>query len=215
MSELSAPHFSGAPRISRRRAIVAVVAGLLVTGVLIGGLWALIAPSIHGVVALNHEGERLHDYLGNEADHFFVAAFLMLGIVTVFAVVAAVLVWQWRAHRGPGMVAALSIGVIGAAAAAAGVAAALVHLRYGTVDITGAPVTVDKPVHYFTQAPPVFFGHAPLQVACTVLLPAAAAALVYALLVAAAGRDDLDAYPPVDSPQPPAAVAVSPGAAAS
>ena len=215
MKELSAPQFSGAPRISRRRAIVAVVTGLLVTGVLIGGLWALIAPSIHGVVVVNHEGERLHDYLGNEAEHFFVAAFLMLGFLTVFAVVAAVLVWQWRAHRGPGMVAALSIGVIAAAAAAAGVGAALVHLRYGAVDAAGAPVTADKPVHYFTEAPPVFFGHAPLQIACTVLLPAAAAALVYALLVAAAGRDDLDAYPPVDSPQSPAAATVSPGGVAS
>ncbi|EUA68475.1 hypothetical protein I553_3940 [Mycobacterium xenopi 4042] len=51
-------------------------------------------------MALTHEGERVHDYLGNEADHFFVAAFLMLGLLTVVAVVASVLVWEWRAHRG-------------------------------------------------------------------------------------------------------------------
>ncbi|EUA41487.1 hypothetical protein I552_0016 [Mycobacterium xenopi 3993] len=44
-----------------------VVAGR--RGVVIGALWAWIAPPIHGVVALTHEGERVHDYLGNEADH--------------------------------------------------------------------------------------------------------------------------------------------------
>jgi hypothetical protein len=43
---------SGAPRTSRRRAIVAVAAGLLPAGALTGGLWAWIAPPIHGVVAL-------------------------------------------------------------------------------------------------------------------------------------------------------------------
>ena len=72
-----APAF-GAPRTSRRRAIAAIVAGLLPAGVLVGGLWAWLAPPIHGVVALTHDGERLHDYLGGESDHFFVAAFLML-----------------------------------------------------------------------------------------------------------------------------------------
>jgi hypothetical protein len=215
LSEPPAPQFSGAPGTSRRTAIGAVIAGLLVTGVVIGALWALIAPPIHGVVAVNHEGERLQDYLGNEADHFFVAEFLMLGMLTVCAVVAAVLLWQWRAHRGPGMVAGLSIGVVAAAAAAAGVGALLVRVRYGAVDIARAPVTHDHPLHYFVEAPPVFFGHAPLQIACSLLLPVATAALVYALLVAAATRDDLGGYPAVDSPQPVTAVAVSPGQSAS
>jgi hypothetical protein len=73
--------------------------------VLIGGLWAWIAPAIHGVVAVDHTGERVHDYLGAESEHFFVAAFLMLGLLSVVSVVAPVLVWQWREHRGPGMVA--------------------------------------------------------------------------------------------------------------
>ena len=190
MSERAAPPISHVPRTSRRSAIVAVVAGLLGTGLLLGGLWAAIAPSIHGVVVVNHQGERLHDYLGNEADHFFVAAVLMLGVLTAFAVVAPVLVWQWRAHRGPGMVVGLSVGVIAAAAAASGVGALLVHLRYGTVDIARAPVTADRPVYYFVEAPPVYFGHTALQIACTLLLPAATAALVYALLVAGAVMAD-------------------------
>ena len=57
--------------------------GLAVAGALVGALWAWLAPPIHGVVALTQSGERVHDYLGNEADHFFVAAFLMLGLLTV------------------------------------------------------------------------------------------------------------------------------------
>ena len=130
---------------------------------LVGALWAWLAPPIHGVVALTHSGERLHDYLGSEADHFFVAAFLMLGLLNVVAAVAAVLAWQWRAHRGPGMVTGLCAGVVIAAGAAVGVGVLLVHLRYGTVDFAAAPVSHDHPVYYFTEAPPVFFGPSWLQ----------------------------------------------------
>ena len=110
----------GAPRTSRRRAIFGMAVGLLIAGVLVGALWAWIAPPIHGVVVLTHGGDRLHDYLGNESDHFFVAAFLMLGLLNVLAAVAAALAWQWRAHRGPGMVTGLCAGVVIAAGAAVG-----------------------------------------------------------------------------------------------
>ncbi len=209
LSGLSGAPPVGAPRTSRLRAAAFVVAGLLAVGVVVGGLWAWLAPPIHGVVALTHRGERVHDYLGDEADHFFVAAFLVLGLLNVVAVVASVLVWQWRTHRGPAMVVALSTGVVGAGAVTAAVGALLVHLRYGTVDIAGAPVTPEHRVHYFTEAPPVLFGHAPLQIACTLLLPAATAALVYALLAAGAARDDLGSYPVVDY-APQTAVTVPP-----
>lgn len=193
---------AAAPRTSRRRAVIAVVVGLLVTGVLIGALWAWLAPAIHGVVALTHDGDRVHDYLGNESDHFFVAAFLMLGLLNVVAVLAAVLLWQWRAHRGPGMVGALCIGVLGAAAAATTAGALLVHTHYGATDFAAAPVTEQHRVYYFTEAPPVFFGQSPLHVACTLLLPVATVALVYAVLAAATARDDLGGYPAVESRVP-------------
>ena len=55
-------------------------------------------------------------------------------------------------------------------------------------------------MHYVVEAPAVFFGHSPLQIAATLLLPAAAAALVYALLAVSTQRDDLGAWPPVDEP---------------
>jgi hypothetical protein len=192
----------GAPRISRRRAAITVTAGLLPVGALVGALWAWLAPPIKGAVALTHSGERLHEYLGSEADHFFLSAFLMLGLLNVVAAVAAVLAWQWRPHRGPGMVAGLCTGVVIAAGAAVGVGVLLAHLRYGTPDFAAAPVSHEHPLYYVTEAPSVFFGPSWLQGACTLLLPAATAALVYAVPVAATARDDLGGYPAVKTVYP-------------
>lgn len=189
------------PRISRRRAALTVAAGLVPVGVLVGALWAWLAPPVRGVLVLTHSGERLHEYLGPESDHFFVAAFLMLGLLNVVAAVAAVLAWQWRAHRGPGMVVALCSGMLVAAGVATGVGVLAAHFRYGTVDFAAIPLSVDQ-LHYFTQAAPVFFGPSWLEMACTLLLPAATAALVYAVPVAATARDDLGGFPPGESTHP-------------
>ena len=98
------------------------------------------------------------------------------------------------------MVAALAIGAGAAAGAAAGVGAVLVRLRYGAIDIAAAPVSPEHRVHYVVEAPPVFFGHSPLQIAATILFPAAIAALVYALMAVSTARDDLGAWPPVEEP---------------
>ncbi len=198
MSGPVGPQSVETPRTSRRRAVFVIAAGLIIAGALVGGLWSWIAPPIHGVVALTHEGDRLHDYLGDEPENFFVAPFLMFGLLNVVAAVAAVLAWQWRAHRGPGMLTGLCAGVVIAAAAAIGVGALLVNLRYGAVDFAAVPVNHDHPVYYFTEAPPVFFGRTPLQIACTLLLPASTAALVYAVAAAATARDDLGGYPAVE-----------------
>lgn len=187
-----------APRVSRRRAATLVIAGLTAAGLVPGGLWAWLAPSVHGVIALTRAGERVQTYLGDEADHFFVAAFLMLGLLWVVAVVTPVLVWQWRAHRGPLMVAALSIGAALCATAATTVGAVLARLRYPPVYLDTAPVSPDQRVYYYTEAPSVFFGAGPLQMAATLLIPAATAALVYAMFAVSTARDDLGGYPPVE-----------------
>jgi hypothetical protein len=194
------------PRISRSRAGLITIAGLTAAGVVLGALWAWLAPPIHGVVALTKSGNRVMAYLGNEGDHFFIAAFMVVGMVSAVAVVAAVLAWKWRAHRGPVMTAALALGSAAAAGAAAGVGAALGHWRYGSIDVAGAPVSPEHRVHYVIEAPAVFFGHGPLQMAATILFPAAAAALVYALMAVSTQRDDLGAWPPVDSPVLPTAI---------
>ena len=197
-----------APRISRRRAAITVIVGLTIVGVLIGALWAWIAPPVHGVIALTKSGDRVHAYLGNEADNFFLTAFLLVGMVVALAVVCAVLVWQWRAHRGPELVAALTIGSAAAAGGAAGVGALLVRSRYDLIDIAGAPISPEHRVHYVTEAPPVFFAHTPLSIAASILFPAAMAALTYALMAVATARDDLGAWPPVEEPVIPPPVTV-------
>ena len=150
------------PRISRDRAAVVVVVGLAVAGAAVGVLWAYLAPPVHGVVALTRGGDRVQAHLGNESDNYFVAAFLVVGMLCVMAVVAAMLVWQWRAHRGPMMVSALAVGAAAAAGAATGVGAMLVHWRYGTIDIAAAPISPEHRVHYVVEAPAVFFGQSPL-----------------------------------------------------
>ena len=206
MTEHAEPATSGltdVPRESRMCAIA--IAGLCVAGVgvVIGGLWAWIAPPIHAVVAITRAGERVHDYLGSESEHFFDAPCLLLGLLTVLAVVAPVLVWQWREHRGPGMVIGLSIGMVIAAAVASATGAALVRLRYGALNFDAVPVSGKPAVVYVMQAPPVFFSLGPLQMAMTLMWPAAVAALVYALFAAGHARDDLGGLPVADRPSHP------------
>ncbi|SPM37016.1 membrane protein [Mycobacterium rhizamassiliense] len=206
----------GAPATPRGRATVLVVLGLLAAGVVVGGLWAWIAPPIHLVVAMTRGGERVHDYLGTESDHFFDVPCLMLGLLTILAVVTTVLVWQWRAHRGPGMVIGLSLGMLIAAGAASGVGAVLVRLRYGAVNVDAVALSGKPSVAYVVEAPPVFFGHGPLQIAATLVWAAAIAALVYAALAAGNARDDLGAFPPAGwQPQPLAVNPEAPEAAVS
>jgi hypothetical protein len=211
VTENAGPETAGTPRTSRARAIIVVTLGLVLTGVLVGALWAWIAPSIHAVVAVNRAGERVHDYLGSESENFFIAPFLLLSLLNTVAVVATVLVWQWRAHRGPQMVAGLCVGLMGAAAAAAGVGAVLVLLRYGALDFDTVPLlsNADHGLTYVVEAPPVFWGRGP-QVIATLVSPAAVAALVYALVAAGTARDDLGGYPSADPPSRP--LAVAPGA---
>ncbi|OBJ34723.1 DUF2567 domain-containing protein [Mycobacterium colombiense] len=199
-------------RRARVRALLVVALGSAATGVVIGGVWAWIAPPIRAVVALTRSGERVHDYLGNESEHFFVAPALMLGLLTVLAVVASVGVWQWREHRGPAMVIALSGGMVAAAALASAVGAGLVRLSYGALNFDAVPLAKSPSVAYVTQAPPVFFSTGPLQIAVTLVWPAGIAALVYAVRAAADARDDLGALPP--EPRPSEALPVGGGGAA-
>ncbi|QLL10191.1 DUF2567 domain-containing protein [Mycobacterium vicinigordonae] len=185
------------PRTSRKRAYLVVIAALAVCGVLVGALWAWIAPSIHAVVAVSRKGERVHEYLGSESQNFFVAPVLLAGLLGVVAVVAAVAVWQWRDHRGPHMVAALTAGLIAAAALAATVGALLVRMRYGAVDFNTVPLASgEHSLTYVELAPPVLVGHSQILIAATLISPAGIAALVYAMVATGSVRDDLGGYPP-------------------
>ncbi|ABM13602.1 DUF2567 domain-containing protein [Mycolicibacterium vanbaalenii] len=193
-------HPAPSPTVSRSRAALTVVAGLAAAGAVVGALWAWLAPPIRGVIALTRSGDRVKAYLGADSDHWFTSAALMVGMLSVLAVVAAVWVWQWRAHRGPVMTAALAVGAVAAAATATGVGALVAHLRYGGIDMAAAPVSEQQRVHYIVEAPSVYFGHSPVQIAATLLYPAAVAAIVYLFAAVATPRDDLGAWPPVQNP---------------
>lgn len=194
----------------RTRAALTVIAGLAAAGAVVGAVWAWLAPPVKGVIALTRSGDRIKASIGAEADNWFTSAFLFAGMLSVLAVVAAVAVWQWRSHRGPMLAGALAAGSVAAAVAAAGVGAALARFRHGAVDIAGAPVSESQRVYYISEAPSVFFGHSPLQIATTLLLPAAVAATVYLLAAVACTRDDLGAWPPIEYVGLPAGPAVGP-----
>ncbi|MGV1087812.1 MAG: DUF2567 domain-containing protein [Mycobacterium sp.] len=176
---------------SSRGAVLKIVVGLAFCGAALGAVWAWIAPPIHTITGLTKSGERLDGFLGRESDNVFVASAMLIGLLTMLAVIVAVLVWQWRSYRGPLMVIALWIGVTLAGATAAGTGAALAHWRYGTPDHKGVVLNPQNRVAYFTEAPPVFMGHNAFQIAVTLLLPAAVAVLTYALMTVATPRDDL------------------------
>ena len=175
--------------------VTGVVALLAVCGALLGAAWARVAPPIHTFVGLTRSGERVDGFLGKESDNLFVAGAMLIGLLAALAIVSAVSLWQWRTRRGPGLLTALWIGQIAAGVTAAGVGTAVAHWRYGAPDKQGAALSPENRVAYFTEAPPVFLSHGPLQIAVTLLLPAALSAVVYALLAMATPRDDLGAGP--------------------
>jgi hypothetical protein len=166
-----------------------VTVGMAVAGVAAGAAWSWLAPPVHGVVVVTKSGKRVHEYLGNEADHYFDSAVIMSGLLIGLGVISAVLLWHWRRRRGPAMTIGLTVGGLAAAAAAAGTGTGLARLRYGHIDIETIPG--DHKFHYITEAPAVFFGQTPLQVLTMLLLPAAAATLTYAMMAAASAYDDL------------------------
>lgn len=188
------------PRLSHFAAALRVVVALGLAGVVIGAVWAWLAPPIQIVIALTRAGDRVRGYVGDESDFVFLGAFVMTALLFVTAVTSAVAVWQWRAHRGPVLVGALSIGAVAAAGVGAGVGAALARWRYRTVDVASAPVSPEHRVFYTHEAPAVFFGHTPLQIAASIVFPAGVAALIYAICALSTKRDDLEAWPPIEVP---------------
>jgi hypothetical protein len=188
------------PRVSHTQAAIRVVLGLALAGAVVGALWAWLAPPIQIVIALTRAGERVRGYVGDESDFIFLGAFLMIGLLTALSVTAAVAAWQWKAHRGPVLVGALSVGALAAAGVATGVGSSLVRWRYGAVDMAAAPVTPEQRVYYTLEAPAVFFGHSPLQIAASIVFPAGVAAMIYAVFVLSTTRDDLGAWPPIEHP---------------
>ena len=96
------------------------------------------------------------------------------------------------------MVGALTLGGLVGGCFATGVGLVVARLRYGGgVDVDAAPLSPEHRVQYVVEAPTVFFGPGPLVALITLLLPAAFAALTYAVLVSASADDDLGVVPSV------------------
>ncbi|MGH3725949.1 MAG: DUF2567 domain-containing protein [Mycobacterium sp.] len=189
-----------APSFSHLRAATLVAGGLTVAGALVGALWSVIAPGVHGAIADTRDNGRVFVHLGNQADNFFVATTMLMGMAAVVAVVVSAAAWQWKAHRGPLMIGALTVGALASSAAAAGVGAVLARLRYGALDIAAAQLEEGHRIKYVVEAPAVFYGHTPSQIAVTLALAPCLAAVTYMFGVVACARDDLDAWPPVAVP---------------
>lgn len=200
----------GAPRFSHARAAVVVFGALAAAGVLVGALWSVIAPGVHGAIADTRDNGRVFVHLGNQADNFFIGTTMLMGMAAVVAVIASAAAWQWRAHRGPIMAGALTLGALACSAVAAGVGAVLVRLRYGALDIAGAQLDEGHRIKYVVQAPAVFYGHTEAQIAVSLALAPCLAAMVYMFCVVACARDDLDAWPPAPTPVYRAPVAAPP-----
>ncbi|WP_078288091.1 DUF2567 domain-containing protein [Mycobacterium sp. D16R24] len=188
------------PRFSHLRAAAIVLGGLTAAGALVGALWSVIAPGVHGAIADTRDNGRVFVHLGNEADNYFIATTMLMGMATVVAVIVSAAAWQWRSHRGPMMVGALTLGALAGSEVAAGVGAALVRLRYGVLDIAGARLEEGHRIKYVVEAPAVFYGHTTAQIAVTLALAPCLAAVTYMFCVVACARDDLDAWPPVKVP---------------
>lgn len=198
------------PRFSHLRAAAIVFGGLAAAGALVGALWSVIAPGVHGAIADTRDNGRVFVHLGNEADNYFIATTMLMGMATVVAVIVSAAVWQWRAHRGPMMMGALTLGALACAAVAAAVGAALVRLRYGVLDIAGAQLDEGHRIKYVVEAPAVFYGHTPAQIAVTLALAPCLAAVTYMFCVVACARDDLDAWPSAKVPMYRAPMTVPP-----
>ena len=69
-----------------------VTVGMAVAGGAAGAVWTLLAPPVHSVVVVTKSGKRVHEFLGNEADHYFDSAVMMSGLLIGLGVISAVLV---------------------------------------------------------------------------------------------------------------------------
>ena len=97
----------------RTDAALKIIVGLVISGAILGAVWAVIAPPIHTITGLAKSGDRVDGFLGREADNVFVASAMFIGLLCMLGVVTAVAVWQWRAYRGPLMVVATPRDVLG------------------------------------------------------------------------------------------------------
>ncbi|HEY2220519.1 DUF2567 domain-containing protein [Actinomycetospora sp.] len=168
------------------RTVLAVVAG----GLLLGVLWALVAPGQETVTTAAGASAGL----AAESDHVFDATAVFFLLASAYGVVVGVLAWQARSRRGPVTLAGVAL---------ASTAAAWVAARVGTW--LAGPLTDRHPVGVLldraeasssgTPGPPIpaTLTTVPAVIGSfwTVLGAGVGAVLAYLLCAIALGTDDL------------------------
>ena len=172
------------------RPTLRIVLLTLVGGVLLGLLWALVAPGQATVTTATGASAQL----AAESDHIFDATAVFFLLVTAYGVVVGTLAWRAEARRGP----VVLVGIAVAATAAGWVAA-----RVGTW--LAGPLTDRSPVGVLldrseasasgTPGPPIpaTLTTLPAEIGSfwTVLGAGIGAVLAYLLCAIALGADDL------------------------
>jgi hypothetical protein len=168
------------------RLVIAVVAG----GLLLGVLWALVAPGQTMVTTATGASAGL----ASEADHVFDATAVFFLLACAYGVVAGVLAWRVRARRGP----VTLFGVALASTAAAWVAARVGTWLAGPLtDRNPVGVLLDRAEASSSGTPgapiPATLVTVPAELGSfwTVLGAGVGAVLAYLLCAIALGVDDL------------------------
>jgi hypothetical protein len=185
------------------RGVVRTVLAIVVGGLLLGVLWAFVAPGQETVTTASGASAGL----AAESDHVFDATAVFFLLACAYGVVAGSLAWRVRSRRGPVMMLAVAL---------ASTAAAWVAARVGSW--LAAPLTDRNPVGVLldraeasssgTPGPPIpaTLTTIPAEIGSfwTVLGAGVAAVLAYLLCAIMLGVDDLGrpaAAPPEARPE--------------
>jgi hypothetical protein len=168
------------------RIVLAVLAG----GLLVGVLWALVAPGQTTVTTATGASAGL----AAESDHVFDATAVFFLLATAYGVVVGAVAWRARARRGPVML----LGIAAATTAGAWLAARVGSWLAGPLtDHNPVGVLLDRAEASSSGTPgppiPATLATVPAEIGSfwTVLGAGVGAVLVYLLCAIALGVDDL------------------------
>jgi hypothetical protein len=176
------------------RPVLRIALAVLVGGLLVGLVWALVAPGQATVSTAAGASAPL----AAESDHVFDATAVFFLIVTAYGVVVGALAWRARSRRGPVMLLGIAVG---------STAGGWVAARVGTW--LAGPLTDRHPIGVLldraeasasaTPGPPIpaTLVTLPAQIGSfwTVLGAGIGAVLAYLLCAIALGADDLGREP--------------------
>lgn len=153
------------------RPLLGLAAVVVALGVVVGGVWAQLAP-VQRFAVVDAQTLAL---LPTESAHVFVGTVLFLLAGLVVGLLSAAVAWRWHALRGP-----LTLLVL----AGASLLAALVAREVGLALVAGPPPVDPAPGTVITRAPE-------LRTWVVLVGQPLGAALGYAIATLLADRDDL------------------------